>query len=252
MGKLKLTGCIMLLILCGDNIALAGDACNLKQAVIRLGYDGAYILTAPLRMDSSDVKKFLLFSGVTYGLMSVDKRINEKAVKLEYDKISAIVEPTGGLIQSMGVVCLSGLVLRDNRWQKTTLLIAEAALLNASVDGLLKKSFGRSRPFESAGNATDFHPFSSHNSFPSGHTSTAFTVAQVISNQYPSPWVKISAYTFASLVGIQRLNANVHYTSDVFAGAMLGMWVGNTICTLDKHWEKGDIQFSFDGLRVKF
>jgi membrane-associated phospholipid phosphatase len=65
---------------------------------------------------------------------------------------------------------------------------------------------------------------SAHNSFPSGHTITAFAVATVISRRYGMhrPWVPILAYGGAAAIGFWRLTPSAHYTSDVFADAVLG------------------------------
>lgn len=59
------------------------------------------------------------------------------------------------------------------------------------------------------------------NSFPSGHTSTAFAFAGVIHQSHPQ-W-KIPAYALATLVGFSRINDNAHYLHDVTMGATLGI-----------------------------
>jgi len=62
------------------------------------------------------------------------------------------------------------------------------------------------------------------NSHPSGHTTTAFAFASVVSLEHPS-W-SIPAYALASYVGLSRMNDHVHYLHDVVMGAAIGMAYG--------------------------
>ncbi len=67
--------------------------------------------------------------------------------------------------------------------------------------------------------AYDYH------SFPSGHTTTAFSVATLLTLIFPRYWAAF--YSYATVMALSRvLNWN-HYVSDVVAGAMFG-----TILTL--------------------
>lgn len=59
-------------------------------------------------------------------------------------------------------------------------------------------------------------------SFPSGHTSIAFTGAEFIRKEYGWRWAA-PAYVAASFVGWSRVKANKHYVHDVLAGATLGV-----------------------------
>jgi membrane-associated phospholipid phosphatase len=51
----------------------------------------------------------------------------------------------------------------------------------------------------------------------------------VIAEHYYSPWVKIASWGMASAVGFARVNHNAHWTSDVLAGAAIGVFVGETV-----------------------
>jgi membrane-associated phospholipid phosphatase len=65
-------------------------------------------------------------------------------------------------------------------------------------------------------------------SYPSGHTSTAFTTAGVIYNHF-GPKLGIPAYIGATYVGLSRLQENMHYLSDIVAGAALGTYIAYKI-----------------------
>ena len=69
--------------------------------------------------------------------------------------------------------------------------------------------------------------------WPSGHTSSAFTVAAVL-NEYYGPWVGVPSLALAGLVGYQRIDSRVHDFSDVAFGAMLGYVVGTSIARDNK------------------
>lgn len=59
-------------------------------------------------------------------------------------------------------------------------------------------------------------------SFPSGHTSLAFTGAEFIRKEYGWGW-GVPAYLAAGFTGWSRVEANRHYTRDVLAGAAIGI-----------------------------
>lgn len=66
---------------------------------------------------------------------------------------------------------------------------------------------------------------SARNSFPSGHTSTAFAMAEWLRTEYGSslPWVTVGGYAVATSVGVLRVFNNRHWVSDVVAGAAIGI-----------------------------
>lgn len=63
------------------------------------------------------------------------------------------------------------------------------------------------------------------NSFPSGHTATAFMGAEFLYEEYKdiSPWIGYAGYTVAAATGYLRMYNNRHYINDVIAGACIGM-----------------------------
>ena len=114
----------------------------------------------------------------------------------------------------------------------------EAVLVGSGVTGLLKGLLGRSRPFVSAD--TNPHDFklgkgfssSDRQSFPSGHTTTAFAAASAVTSEVQRMWPKYTWYVApimyggASLVGLSRMYHNKHWASDVVLGAAVGTFSG--------------------------
>ncbi len=67
---------------------------------------------------------------------------------------------------------------------------------------------------------------STRNSWPSGHTATAFMAATILHKEYGltrSPWYSVGAYTVATATGVMRVLNNRHWISDVLSGAGIGI-----------------------------
>ncbi len=148
-----------------------------------------------------------------------------------------IAEPIGsGLytLPALGILYSTGWLTDNKKARYVALKGAEAWLLTGGATVVLKQLFHRQRPNEGAF-ADPYYwlgPFaltSENTSFPSGHTSTAWAVAAVVATSYDAWWVKGLSYGFASLAGLSRIHDNKHWASDVFVGALLGWWVGNSL-----------------------
>ncbi len=66
--------------------------------------------------------------------------------------------------------------------------------------------------------------------FPSGHTSSSFTVASVMHEAYGHA-VGIPLYGLATLVAIERVEDGEHYFSDVVMGAVMGTVIGHSVAS---------------------
>ncbi len=104
-----------------------------------------------------------------------------------------------------------------NNLKQQTINIVLANLISTSIVKTGKHSFLVTRP-----DNTDNY------SFPSGHTATAFTNASLLFYEYKDSniWYASSGFMFASATGFLRIANNKHYTSDVLAGAGIGLGVG--------------------------
>jgi membrane-associated phospholipid phosphatase len=86
---------------------------------------------------------------------------------------------------------------------------------------IIKKIAKRPRPFITYPDLKNLDTEGSY-SFPSGHTSAAFSLATSLSLNYPKWYVIAPAYIWAGATGYSRMYLNVHYPSDVLMGAALG------------------------------
>ena len=86
---------------------------------------------------------------------------------------------------------------------------------------------------------------SSANSWPSGHTATAFVGATLLHKEYGltrSPWWSVAGYGVATATGVMRVLNNRHWISDVMSGAGLG------ILSTELGYAIGDVLFKGKGL----
>lgn len=114
-----------------------------------------------------------------------------------------------------------GIIADDKRMRQNALYVASSSAVNVLFTMLIKKVVKRPRPFlANVKIRAVYQP--SHYSFPSGHTSTAFTTATALSQAYPKWYVIVPSYLWAGSVGYSRLYLGVHYPTDVAAGAVLG------------------------------
>ena len=79
---------------------------------------------------------------------------------------------------------------------------------------------------------------STANSWPSGHTATAFVGATILHKEYGltrSPWFSVAGYGVATATGVMRVLNNRHWISDVLSGAGIGIMsteLGYALCDL--------------------
>ena len=136
--------------------------------------------------------------------------------------------------------------LINKEWQQVVTLSAiyiETIYVNRTLTTLTKNTFQRKRPYlynqslSSDEKKELFDKGSPQKSFVSGHTSMAFCSAVFLSTVYTNLYGKsgystliwVSSLSAATLVGYLRIEAGMHFPSDVLAGAVLGSLVGYTI-----------------------
>lgn len=207
----------------------------------------SHVLSQPLGfLDRNKTKLILFAAGLALAVNELDAPIDRKYALDKNAKPAQLLQSFGRIgnfydspttyYYVCGITASAfayGTIFHDAKATTTVKLMVKAYVVSSIVSSALKLTIGRKRPYTNAG-PTVFLPFrfgngASERSFPSGHTTTIFSLMTVIAKQYPKPWVQIPAYTLATSVGFQRMLYRKHWFSDVVVGGAIGYFVGNAL-----------------------
>ena len=116
--------------------------------------------------------------------------------------------------------------------RRTSLLAVESLAISGVFTWTVKLAAQRPRPYTGESPTSWNGPKlkTGDTSFPSGHTTVAFSLASVIAEEYgTNPFVPPIAYGLATLTAFARIYDNKHWASDAFFGAAIGYFVGKTV-----------------------
>jgi membrane-associated phospholipid phosphatase len=114
-----------------------------------------------------------------------------------------------------------GLIKKDSLLTQNALMITGSLVASSIITVGMKWGIRRDRPFVTYPDLEKLAPAGSP-SFPSGHTSMAFSTATSVTLAYPKWYVIVPAYLWATSVSYSRMHLGVHYPSDVLVGAVIG------------------------------
>ena len=133
-----------------------------------------------------------------------------------------IVFGVAGGILAAGVV--SGRPDLRRRGGRVLGSVVVAGLTTAAI----KVIAGRVRP-DTTSDQYLFRPFTQNDAFPSGHATMAFALSTSLAEEIHRPWATALLYAGATGTAWSRLNAHVHWLSDVLAGATVGITAAKVI-----------------------
>jgi len=196
--------------------------------------------TGPLHWDRDEWRNVgLITGGLVLTAAFLDKPIKDAAQRGRSpgsDKFFIDVQRFGTKQYGLPVLAAFygyGAFADDDESKQVALDGLSASLISGLVSSGIKGIVGRARPNSGDGPGT-FAPFKHDYSFPSGHATGAFAFASVIATHYDTPWVDVTAYGIASLVGVARIRLNAHWTSDVIAGALIGGLIGHHLVEFNR------------------
>jgi len=183
--------------------------------------------TAPTRLRVKDLKWVAPFAGVTAAFIASDswwaRQVNASHMQTSLHTSDYI---TYSLIGLGGASYLFGHITHNDHLQEAGLLSGEAAINSTAVTYLFKETTQRQRPLEGNGHG-DF--FKGGASFPSEHSSIAWSIASVWAHEYPGWFSQVAAYGLASTVTVARVTAQQHFPADVIVGSALGWYFGRQV-----------------------
>ncbi|POY36368.1 hypothetical protein C3K47_11515 [Solitalea longa] len=169
---------------------------------------------------------FLLLSGFNSYSQNLDV---ETLIELQEHRNPGLENGFAFISKTAGPICIAipvglfidGVITKDKSIKDASLQIGVSLVATTILTHTLKATVHRDRPFVTY---STIHPvdYPIGYSFPSGHTSKAFSTATSLSLQFKKWYVVAPAYTWATAVGVSRCYLGVHYPSDVVAGALLG------------------------------
>lgn len=199
-------------------------------------HDSNSFVVSPARWRTKQWIEFGVVAGAGVLAYTQDEKIQKYFVghqSATADNFSKYVfEPFGRFAPVIiGGLYLGGRLVKDNRLAGTSLTAAKAFIVSAVGASVIKQITHRHRPFQDdiPDHANWDGPFSSiqYTSFPSGHATSAFSMATVYAMEYSSTiWVPVLSYTLATGTAVSRLYDNKHWASDVIIGSALGFVTG--------------------------
>ena len=193
--------------------------------------DQRAIWTAPFKLHREDAK-WAIPSGIGMMAFITTDRITGDEIA-EFDRLSTPARvlsypgSTYGVAATAASFYFLGREKHNERARETGLLIAEGSIDSVIVYSALKVATQRSRP-DTGSERSEF--FDGGSSFPSGHSTQAWTMATIIANEYHDRRVvQIAAYSIASAVSFARFTGGRHYISDVLVGSAVGYGIGKYV-----------------------
>lgn len=223
------------------NFSFAQNKYDLDQFV----NEGKDYFTAPFNWQSKDFLLLGLTVGATFGAMQFDEAL-KNFTQTGRSRISPphiligrfYGEPVTPLILSSFFIINGNST--GNRYQKKLgFEILQATLYASATTQIFKSLLGRERPRTTDDNYNFTGPILYNNDFfslPSGHTTIAFALSTVLSENSKSDVLKIVAYLPAFISAYSRIYENQHWFSDVVLGGIIGFTTAKFF--VNKHDEK--------------
>ncbi len=187
-----------------------------------LGYYG----TSPLRWRTSDLLWLAPSVALSWVTLHNDLPIYRtlslgSARKTWLNHSMPTVSALGEGLTEAGLTAL-GTQFGSERFRRTSVTALEALSIAAVYGQVFKFAAWSNRPYEND-QAHTFFDYSQHTmGMPSGHSFSAFAVAEVYGAEYGREWT----YPVAALIVYSRVYNQDHWPSDVVVGSLLGITAG--------------------------
>ncbi len=196
---------------------------------------------SPLNYDSKDFQKVGIISSSVILTSSIDDEI-KNLIRSNFDSTNSLLSSFDSYYHVefmsaaiVGTYIFSSLTENNSLRNLSTNLLSSSLLTTLTTFGI-KTLFGRSRPYI-ADSQYEFNWFEFEDkflSFPSGHTSLAFSFSTIMAEEKNNFIWKSFWFSAAALVGVSRIHNNKHWFSDVLMGAAIGYFTAKFVLNKNK------------------
>jgi hypothetical protein len=180
------------------------------------------------KFDTENLKRTTFFLSAVTSSIPFDLKI-KNLVQKEYDSTSIFTKFDSYyhiefMSSTIILTYLYGNLSADDDLRDLSIDLLSSGILTVFSTYILKVIFGRSRPYLTD-NQYEFNWLEFKDdklSFPSGHTSLAFSFSTIMAEQSKNFLWKTLWFSSAGLVAFSRMYNNKHWFSDVLMGAIIG------------------------------
>ncbi len=191
--------------------------------------DQKAIWTSPFHVKLVDAEWLVPLGGAAAAMFATDNEVS-KHLNSSPSRVSTSNNLANFGIASLaaagGGMYLWGHLTHNDHMRETGFLAGEAAADALAATYALKYTLGRERPLQDDFQGQFFH---GGDSFPSEHSSAAWSIASVIAHEYPGPLTSVLSYGLAAAISSSRITAQQHFPSDVLIGSALGWFIGQQV-----------------------
>lgn len=209
---------------------------------------GKNILKAPANFDKNDWITFGSMMVFTASATLFDQNIREfwldnKSNATDY--LSEIGRIYGEISYAgifAGTLYFGGRVSQSKELTITGRMLLEGLFYAGTTTILIKFISGRSRPYTNDGylKFRFFQISNDYTSFPSGHSTVAFTTSTILANRIDNTYASIALYSLAISTLWQRMYSDNHWLSDTIMGALIGFFIGKAVLKFDDASENSE------------
>ena len=162
--------------------------------------------------------------------------INHNLQNPIFDFIMPIFTNFGSFL-GLFLICIACLIItrhyKNEKYFRIAKLCLFALLISGGITLCLKLAIVEERPFVTLSNVRQLVVPSEPNSFPSGHTSSIFSIATILIHEFwKNKALVIVLVIFSLMIPFSRVYCGVHYPGDVLVGMMVGILSGFIVLKL--------------------
>ena len=182
--------------------------------------------SSPLKLRSQDAA-WLIPSALGVGLLlnndvSFMAQLSKGAARKDWldQSMPAVSQAGEGWVEA--VVVLGGWAVGNERLARTSMVALQGLAVSAVYTEAFKLALWSNRPSQDDQQHRFFAYDQKSMGMPSGHSYSAFCLAEVYGAEYGRP----IPYALAGVIAYSRIYNGAHWPSDVFVGSLLGILTG--------------------------